>query len=279
MTHDNARLLVVIGAGDLGGRVARLRAAAGDQVIALRRRLSTTPSIEGVQWLAADLASGDGLDALPRHPDAVVVALAPDERSEVAYRSLYLDGVARALQRFTALPRLLFVSSTAVYGEDAGEWIDEDTPPMPPAFNGKVLLEAEAHVAQYAARTTALRLSGLYGPGRDALRRSALQASAGRAHWTNRIHIADAASAILLLLDHPEPPRVALGTDDEPALQWQVMNFLRAQSGLPPLPEPSGPVSGRRIRNARLHGLGWVPGYPGYREGYAVVGGDESQCR
>lgn len=271
MTHDNARLLVVIGAGDLGGRVARLRAAAGDRVIALRRHPPAELSADGVQWLAADLASGRGLDALPRHPDAVVVAVAPDERSEAAYRALYVDGVARALGRFAALPRLVFVSSTAVYGEDAGEWIDEDTPPMPPAFNGKLLLEAEAHVAQYAARTTALRLSGLYGPGRDALRRSALQASSGRAHWTNRIHIADAASAISLLLDHPEPPPVVLGTDDEPALQWQVMNFLRAQAGLPLLPEPPGPVSGRRIRNARLRGLGWVPRYPGYREGYAVA--------
>lgn len=271
MTNNHAHLVVVIGAGDLGSRVARSRAAAGDRVLALRRHPPAEPSADGVQWLAADLASGRGLDALPRHPDAVVVAVAPDERSEAAYRALYVDGVARAVDRFAALPRLLFVSSTAVYGEDAGEWVDEDTPPMPPAFNGKVLLEAEAHVAQYAARTTALRLSGLYGPGRDALRRSALQASAGRAHWTNRIHIVDAARAISLLLDHPEPPPVVLGTDDEPALQWQVMNFLRAQSGLAPLPEPPGPISGRRIANARLRGLGWVAGYPGYRAGYSIA--------
>lgn len=272
MTNNHAHLVVVIGAGDLGSRVARSRAAAGDRVLALRRHPPAASSTDSVQWLAADLASGRGLDALPRHPDAVVVAVAPDERSEAAYRALYVDGVARVLDRFATPSRLLFVSSTAVYGEDAGEWVDEDTPPMPPAFNGKVLLEAEAHVAQYAARTTALRLSGLYGPGRDALRRSALQASAGRAHWTNRIHIVDAARAISLLLDHPEPPPVVLGTDDEPALQWQVMNFLRAQSGLAPLPEPPGPISGRRIANARLRGLGWVARYPTYREGHVREG-------
>lgn len=275
MTNNHAHLVVVIGAGDLGGRVARSRAAAGDRVLALRRHPPAASSTDSVQWLAAELASGRGLDALPRHPDAVVVAVAPDERSEAAYRALYVDGVARALDRFAAVPRLVFVSSTAVYGEDAGEWIDEDTPPMPPAFNGKVLLEAEAHVAQYAARTTALRLSGLYGPGRDALRRSALQASAGRAHWTNRIHIVDAARAISLLLDHPEPPPVVLGNDDEPALQWQVMNFLRAQAGLPALPEPTGPISGRRIVNARLRGLGWVARCPTYREGYVQEGGGD----
>src|SRR3546814_7641467 len=130
--------VVVVGAGGLGGRVAGRRAAMGEQVFALRRRIPDVPCSDGVQWLAVDLASGAGLDALPEKPDAVVVAVAPDARSEVAYRALYIDGVGRALARFTALPRLIFISSTAVYGEDAGEWIDEDTAPSPPAFNGRV---------------------------------------------------------------------------------------------------------------------------------------------
>lgn len=266
--HSDARVVVVIGAGDLGSRVARMRALRGEQVFAVRRRPHVADG-DGVHWLAADLASGAGLDGLPKVADAVVVAVAPDVRSEAAYRVLYVDGVGRALGCFTALPRVIFVSSTAVYGEDAGEWVSEDTVPSPPAFNGQVLLDAEANAAQYASQACALRLSGLYGPGRDFLRRSALQASAGRRHWSNRIHVADAAAAVSLLLDVPAPPAQVLGNDDEPAWQWQVMNFLRAQAGLPPLPEPDGPVSGRRIGNARLRALGWVPQYPSYREGYA----------
>lgn len=268
MVANDARVVVVIGAGDLGSRVAQLRAAKGEQVFALRRQVLDARDSNGVNWLAADLASGAGLDALPTAPDAVVVAVAPDERSETAYRALYVDGVARALERFTGLPRLVFVSSTAVYGEDAGAWIDEDTASVPPAFNGRVLLAAETSAARFATHATALRLSGLYGPGRDFLRRSALQASAGRRHWSNRIHVADAAAAVSRLLDVPAPPSVLLGSDDAPALQWQVMNFLRAQAGLPPLPEPDGPISGRRISNARLRALGWLPRYPSYREGY-----------
>ena len=267
--ESNARVVVVIGAGDLGSRVARLRAARGEQVFALRRRLPDAAPGDAVHWLAADLASGAGLDALPERPDAVVVAVAPDVRSEAAYRALYVDGVSRALGCFTALPRVIFVSSTAVYGEDAGEWVSEDTVPSPPAFNGQVLLDAEANVAQFASQACALRLSGLYGPGRDFLRRSALQASAGRRHWSNRIHVADAAAAVSLLLDVPAPPAQVLGTDDAPAWQWQVMNFLRAQTDQPPLPELDGPETGRRIANARLRSLGWVPQYPSYREGYA----------
>lgn len=264
-----AKQIVVIGAGDLGGRVAQLRAARDEQVFALRRRLPDTAGSDGVNWLAGDLLSGAGLDALPAQPDAVVVAVAPDTRSEAAYRALYVDGTARALARFIRLPRVVFVSSTAVYGEDAGEWIDESTLPAPAAFNGRVLLEAEASAARFASQATALRLSGLYGPGRDFLRHSALQASTARRHWSNRIHVADAAAAVSLLLDLPAPPPLLLGSDDAPAWQWQVMNFLRAQAGLPPLPEPDGAVSGRRIANARLRALGWVPQYPSYRDGYA----------
>lgn len=262
---------MVIGAGELGLRVAHLRAAAGDRVLALRRHPPAESGAGAVRWLAADLLSGAGLQALPRHPDAVVVAVAPDERSEAAYRALYVDGVGRALDCFATVPRLVFVSSTAVYGEDAGEWIDEDTVPLPPAFNGEVLLQAEARSAVYAAQATALRLSGLYGPGREALRRNALQASVGRCHWTNRIHIADAAAAVSLLLDCAAAPSVLLGSDDEPALQWQVLNFLRAQDGLPPLREPPGSCTGRRVRNARLRGIGWLPAYPSYREGYVAA--------
>ena len=261
---------VVIGAGDLGSRVAQLRVAKGEQVFALRRQVPAAAGSTGVIWLAADLASGAGLDALPENPDAVVVAVAPDARSEAAYHALYVAGVGRTLARFTAMPRVIFVSSTAVYGEDAGAWVDETTEPAPPAFNGRVLLEAEANAARHASHATALRLTGLYGPGRDFLRHSALRASVGRRHWTNRIHVTDAAAAVSLLLDEPAPPSLVLGNDDTPAQQWQVMNFLRGQAGLPALPEPDGPVTGRRIANARLRALGWLPRYPSYREGYAL---------
>ncbi len=97
----------------------------------------------------------------------------------------------------------------------------------------------------------------------------ALENAVRAGHRNARIHVADAAAAVSLLLDVPAPPAQVLGTDDAPAWQWQVMNFLRAQAGQPPLPEPDGPETGRRIANARLRALGWVPQYPSYREGYA----------
>ena len=263
--------VVVAGAGDVGLRLARLRIADGDEVIAIRR--GEGEPMPGLRWLRADLARGDGLAALPRQAAALVFCAAPDVRDEAAYRVLYLDGLQRAMAACHPR-RVVFVSSTAVYAEDAGEWVDEDTPARPPAFNGKVLLETESSLAGHPA-ATALRCSGIYGPGRGALLRKARGDQPGARRWTNRIHAADAAAAISHLLDLADPPRCVLGNDDLPALEQDVLAWLRAREGLPPLASapPDGPASGRRVANARLRATGWKPVFPDYRSGYASLAG------
>lgn len=259
------RLIVIAGAGDVGGRLARALAARGDEVLALRRRDAT---IEGVRTLRADLAGGQGLDRLPREAQGLVFCAAPDQRDEAAYRRLYVDGLRRLLDACDA-PRAVFTSSTAVYGEDAGEWVDEATPPRPAAFNGRVLREAEQVLAAWGGHGSVLRASGLYGPGRDMLWRKARAGGPGRAHWTNRLHVDDAASALAHLLDLPAPGAVYLGTDDRPAREDEVLAHLRTRLGLPPGPAATGPETGRRLRNARLRASGWVPRVPDFRAGYA----------
>ena len=118
------------------------------------------------------------------------------------------------------LQRVLLVSSSAVYGECTGDWVDEDTPAAPPGFNGEVLLEAERVLAAQPVPSIVLRLAGLYGPGRLQLieRLRAGQARVPRAapHWANRIHVDDAAQAIAHLLALPDPQPLYLGVDDTP---------------------------------------------------------------
>jgi electron-transferring-flavoprotein dehydrogenase len=261
----NPGLVVVAGAGDVGMRLAALRAALGDDVLALRRR--EADAADGVRALRADLATGEGLAKLPRRADALVFCAAPDRRDEAAYRALYLDGLRRLVDACDA-PRVILVTSTAVYGQDGGEWVDEGTPPQPTAFNGRVLLEAEGVLAPME-RGTALRLSGLYGPGREALLRKARAGTPGAPRWTNRIHVQDAAAALshLLGLAHPQP--VYLGNDDVPALESEVLAWMREREGLPPVPPAAGATSGRRVRNRRLRDSGWVPMHADYRSGYA----------
>ena len=261
------RLLVIAGAGDVGGRLASSRAALGDDVIALRRR--EADHAPGVRGLRADLASGEGLSRLPRRAEALVFCAAPDRRDEAAYRALYVDGLRRLLDACEA-PRVIFVSSTAVYREDAGEWVDEDTPPQPPAFNGQALLAAERALSAYPGGV-ALRLSGIYGPGREMMLRKARAGEPGRPHWTNRIHVEDATSALSCLLDLAAPEPLYLGSDDLPASERDVLAWLREKEGLPAVAPVPGADSGRRIRNARLRATGWAPVFPDYRRGYAAL--------
>ncbi|MFC0676752.1 NAD-dependent epimerase/dehydratase family protein [Lysobacter korlensis] len=258
---------LIAGAGDVGQRLAQLRASRGDAVLALRRR--PLAAAAGVHNVSADLISGEGLASLPRAVDAIVFCAAPDHRDEATYRALFVDGLQRLVDTVDAR-RVVFVSSTAVYGEVEGEWVDEATPARPPAFNGRVLHEAE-HRAQLHAGGTALRLSGLYGPGRGALLRRARAGTPGRPHWTNRIHVDDAATALSHLLDLSDIEPVYCGTDDVPALEHELFAWIRDAEGLPPVPAERGPVSGRRVSNARLRASGWQPRHADFRSGYASL--------
>lgn len=261
----SARCIVVAGAGDVGGRLAALRLASGDDVVALRR--SEGEPVPGLRRVRANLASGEGLARLPREVEAMVFCAAPDQRDEAAYRALYHDGLRRLLDHCRA-PRVVFVSSTAVYGVDGGQWVDEGTPADSEAFNGRVLRQAEEVLASRDGGVC-LRLSGLYGPGREAMLRKARAGTPGEPRWTNRLHVQDAATALSHLLDLSHPLPLYLGSDDAPALELAVLAWVREREGLAPVAPRAGPERGRRIRNQRLRASGWQPSHPDYRSGYA----------
>lgn len=267
MSGSNAcrRLLLIAGAGDTGQRLAAL-AAGGWDVLALRR--SVLPTVEGVRAVQADLCSGEGFAALPRRLDALVFCAAPGERTEAAYRALYRDGLRRLLDR-GRIGRVLFVSSTAVHAEDAGGVVDEATPADATAFNGRVLREAEDELAVHPDAAV-LRASGIYGPGRERMWNRARRDEAGEPRWTNRIHVDDVAGALWHLLEAPHIDRVYCGNDDQPVLEHVLVDGLRARLGLPALGAASGPITGKRVLNARLRASGWRPRWPSWREGYAV---------
>jgi electron-transferring-flavoprotein dehydrogenase len=261
------RSVLIAGAGDLGSRLALRCAARGEEVIALRRR--DVARVDGVRHLRVDLASGEGFSRLPRRPDALVFCAAPDQRTEAGYRALYVDGLRRLLDALEVL-RVIFVSSTAVYAEDAGEWVDEMTPARADTFNGQVLLEAERELVPHEGGMV-LRLSGIYGPGREMMIRRAREGRADRPRWTNRIHVEDAAAALQHLLELKAAEQVFLGNDDLPSLECDVQDWIRAREGLPAVAPATGPESGRRVSNARLRASGWIPDYVDYRAGYAEL--------
>lgn len=276
--------ILIAGCGDVGGAFGALLAAKGHQVWGLRRSVDRLPS--SLQPFAADLSDPSTLTSLPENLDFVVYTAAASGRDPDAYRAAYVDGwknVCDALQAQGQTPRrVLFTSSTGVYGQDDGSWVDEDSPTQPSSFSGKIMREAEELFLAGPWPATVLRLSGIYGPGRLRLihmvREGRAQLSAEPA-YTNRIHRDDCASALEHLVRQELAGKtledVYVGVDDEPAPRNDVYHWLADQLGCDPPPQtakgPSGRGGNKRCRNARLRASGWEPAYPTFRDGYASV--------
>ena len=275
--------ILLAGCGDLGTEAGLRFHALGHRVVGWRRSPAKLPSaIEGV---AADL-SAPGLPPVPADTTAVVIAVAADSPSEEAYRASYVDGLTHvldALERDGVQPgRVLFVSSTAVYGDAAGGWVDEGTPAVPGGFSGRVLLEAEeliqARFRGTATTATSLRLGGIYGPGRTRLIDQVRNGSADipeDVRYTNRIHRDDAAAAIVRLATMAARPEATyVGVDNDPADLGTVLRFLATEMGLtePPAGD-AGPARGgnKRCGNGLLLSTGFAFTYPTFREGYRAV--------
>jgi nucleoside-diphosphate-sugar epimerase len=260
-------------------------------VVGWRRSPDKLPAaIEGV---AADLAAPP-LPPIPADATAVVVAVAADSPTEDAYRAAYVDGLANVLDalerarehdgvaRPSLVRRVLFVSTTAVYGDAGGGWVDEGTSPEPGGFSGRLIREAEdllhSRLRGTGISPVALRLGGIYGPGRTRLIDQVRGGSAvipDEPRYTNRIHRDDAAAAIVHLCTMAaEPDPVYVGVDNEPAELGDVLRFLAAELGLPQ--PPSGSVDAsrggdKRCSNALLRSTGFEFAYPTFREGYRAV--------
>jgi len=275
--------VVLAGCGDLGTETGLRFAARGHRVVGLRRRPELLPpEIEGV---AADLSVG--CPPLPAGTRVVVVALAAGSREPEAYRAAYIDGLRHVLDAVDALPgperpRVLFVSSTAAWGEGdaeraSGPLVDEQVPATGAgSATAPALLEAERLLHERTADGVALRLSGIYGPGRKRLIDQVRSGGAPRdpARVTNRIHRDDAARALVhLALDVAEPPRLVTGTDDRPVPLAEVLRWLAAELDVadPTGGADAGPGEGKRLSNALLHSTGFTFEHPTYREGYRAV--------
>jgi nucleoside-diphosphate-sugar epimerase len=275
------RRALIAGCGDVGTEIGLRLAALGHEVHGLRRSPEVLPP--PLVPLAGDLTVDGGVPPLPLGLDLVVHAAA-GARGADGYRSLYRDGLRRVLDAVAATgasPRVVFVSATSVYGVTDGSEVDETTPTRPASETGAVLLEAEALLHDRPLATTALRLAGIYGPGRtrliDQVRDGSARLPDPPVH-TNRIHRDDAAAAVVhLLTEVPEAAATYVGVDDDPADKAEVLRFLADEIGVPHPPPAGRGDRGRgrggdkRCRNDLLRSTGWAPIFPTYREGYRAV--------
>ncbi|ROL68110.1 NAD(P)-dependent oxidoreductase [Pseudomonas protegens] len=275
--------VLIAGCGDVGSRLATQLLAEQWQVYGLRRNVSRLP--QGVVGVAGDLFSEQCPVQWPEvAPDYLVYCAAATEHDEAGYRAAYVEGLQHVLawlkQRGQAPKRLLFVSSSSVYEQKDGEWVDETSVAEAQAYSGRLMLEAEQVAVSGGIPASVVRLTGIYGPGREWLLtqvRRGYRVAIDPPLYGNRIHADDAAGLLAFLLKADRSGAALddcyIGVDDAPAPLAEVVDWLRDYLGVTEWADDASVrrTGSKRCSNARARALGWVPRYPSYREGYAAI--------
>lgn len=278
----NASLLIA-GCGDVGTRLGVRLAAEGWQVYGLRRSVAQLPEV--ILPVAGDLQIDECPSTWPTGSlDYLVYCAAATAHDEAGYRATYVEGLQRVLGWLAAQGqtprRLLFVSSTGVYGQQGGEWVDEDSPAEAAGYSGRVMREAEQLALGCGLPATCVRLSGLYGPGREWLLgqvRQGYRVASEPPLYGNRIHVDDAAGLLAYLLQADQRgvslADCYLGVDDAPAPLHEVVAWLRERLGVSHWSDTAQVrrAGSKRCSNTRARALGWAPQYPSFREGYSAI--------
>ncbi|MGC4011940.1 MAG: SDR family oxidoreductase [Pseudomonas sp.] len=283
MSKSTFPSLMIVGCGDVGSRLGRQLAAGDWRVHGLRRNVAALP-LE-VLPVAGDLGQLECPDTWPvGQLDYLVYCAAATQHDEAGYRAAYVEGLRNTLgwlqQRGQTPKRLLFVSSSGVYAQKDGEWIDETSPAQAQSYSGAVMLEAEQVALQSGIPASVVRLTGIYGPGREWLLkqvREGYRVASEPPLYANRLHAEDCAGLLAHLLEADRSGVTLddcyLGVDNDPAPLHEVVGWLREQLGVSQWSEEQTVrrAGSKRCSNARARALGWEPRYPSFREGYAAI--------
>jgi nucleoside-diphosphate-sugar epimerase len=284
--------VAVLGCGYVGLELGRQLSDAGHDVVGVRRSESGLSAVEdaGLRPVEADVTDAESLAAVP-DADWVVFAASSGGRGADAAREVYVDGLRTAIRQFGSREdspdRLVYTSSTGVYGDHGGDWVDEATPVDPTTEKTRVLAEAERVAREVSAEHgidgTVARFAGLYGPDRYRLTRY-LEGPVTDG-YLNMVHRDDAAGAVAYLLEADLlRDDVVVVVDDEPVSKHDFADWLADECGVARPAKRSkqerlaaGDLSeaaerriltSKRCSNERLRGLGYEFRYPTFREGY-----------
>ncbi len=279
---------LIIGCGYLGRRVATKWLSQGDRVFAITRRDENARALKelGVEPLVGDIMFPEQLPELPK-VEQVLYAVGYDRQAGFSIEDVYVQGLKNLAARLgRSLQRLIYISSTGVYGQDDGSWVNEDSVTNPLRPGGKACLQAEQYLlaSPLATKVTILRLAGIYGPDRVP-RLTEIKAGEPLAvpqqGWLNLIHVDDAVSVIDTILQQPPLKTCYLVSDGCPVIRSEYLATIASLLNAPPIrytqPATDSPVAQRavgtkRISNQRLvseYDIPWQ--FPTYREGLASV--------
>jgi nucleoside-diphosphate-sugar epimerase len=293
--------VLVVGAGYLGKEVARLSIGRGATVYATTRHPSRFAPLRRlgahpIQFDWNDPSSYANLPWRRLSPEAnVLVAVSYDRHSRIGRYESQVGGLARFLSVLPPSARLCYISTTGVYHQTGGEWVDETSPTFPRREGGRahLLAEARLHAVRPRSPWLTLRLAGIYGPERvpragDVIAGRAI--ASPEAGYLNLIHVHDAARATLaawrLMADASALPaspteRLYVVGDDAPVIRGEFYREIARQCGAPPphfvAPSAGASVrmrseSNKRVWNRKMH-RDLLPSlvFPDHRSGLADV--------
>ena len=247
--------ILFIGYGKTSQRVAKQLFQQGHQITTVSR---SAKEDDFAEHLIQDIHQLDLSQVQPI--DAVYVLLAPARHAQFnavdAYRHTYVDSVQPIVQALAhhQIQRLIVVSSTRVYGEHAGERIDDDTVPQPIDEQGMLLLEMEHRYSQaFPTECVIVRPSGIYGTSTKRMQKLAETTHRyPNIHWSNRIHIDDLAKFLCHLLHVEHPEKSYICTNNQPqSLHERILDLQRAMH-LPELVLESEAETGKKIYATRM---------------------------
>jgi nucleoside-diphosphate-sugar epimerase len=229
--------LLVLGMGYSASRFVELFGARFPRIAATARSLDRLEArrTRRIEPLLFDGAAQNDLLQAAREATHIIVSIPPDAEGDPALNAL--GGVLRLNQN---LRWVGYLSTTAVYGDRGGAWTDEDAPVMPQSARAKRRAEAEKTWRDIATPKRAVqifRLSGIYGPGRNALvdlKRGEARRLTKIGQMFNRIHVDDIAAIVNAAIDHPKAGPVFNVADDEPAPSSDVVGFAAGLLGVFP---------------------------------------------
>jgi len=275
-TPESSTARLIVGCGYLGQRVAKRWQNLGTTLYATTRSHTYAAQLEqrGIRPLIGDVTAPVGdATALPSLPvvDTVLWAVGFDRSATASYQEVHVGGLARLLNRLPGTPRVIFASSTGVWGDTKSVEVNEATPPCPSREAGRVLVEAEQLLRQHPRGPgIALRFAGLYGPDRLprlADLRDGHPIEADPESWLNLIHIDDAARVVCELAEHSNPRPLYVVSDGTPLRRRDWYEGLATLSDSPP-PQWQAPTNQSRGGDKRVdpsqlwHDLGHGPTYP-----------------
>lgn len=286
--------VAILGCGYVGIELGRQLTPDHD-VVGVRRSDDGVAAIEaaGFEAVQADITDPAALAAVPDADWVVFTASSGGRRAEAA-RKIYVDGQRTAIDHFgeraDSPARYVYTSSTGVYGDHDGAWVDEGTPLNPQTDKTEMLAEAERvaldRPQEHGMDGTVARYAGLYGP--DRYRLSRYIDGPVTEGYLNMVHRDDAAGVVRFLLGTDRGrDDVVLVVDDEPAPKWEFADWLAAECDVPEPPKRTkaerladaslSPAATRRIEtskrcsNDRLRELGYDFSFPTYRDGYRAA--------